>query len=106
MTVAESDESTSPPKTDGAAAACPAPLGERWAHLTYTLGEPLVRKAEPLVAVVSGAVGAARAHARGELAHQLLAAVRQRACDGSAEKETKYLKRQRRGPGDAVTRSA
>jgi hypothetical protein len=42
-------------------------------------GEPLVRQAEPLVAVVPRAIGAARAHARGELAHQLLAAVRQRA---------------------------
>ena len=57
MTVAESDESTSPPKTDGAAAACPAPLGERWAHLTYTLGEPLVRKAMAVRLLVVGAGG-------------------------------------------------
>ena len=53
-------------------------------------GEPLVRQAEPLVAVVPRAVGAARAHARGKLAHQLLAAVRERACDRRLEKETRF----------------
>ena len=56
MTIAESDETTSPPKTDGAAAAT-APLGERWAHLKYTLGEPLVRKAMAVRLLVVGAGG-------------------------------------------------
>ena len=42
--------------------------------------QALVRQAESLVAVVTGTVGSAGAHAGGELAHQLLASLRERAC--------------------------
>ena len=59
MTIAATTDEMheSPPKAEGATADGAEPLGERWAHLIHTLGEPLARKAMTVRVLVVGAGG-------------------------------------------------